>query len=59
MAFGDVVHQDFVLLFPPECNDERCRKTVSAYELPKSPVILVMDNGRIRKLNVEDFSSER
>ena len=25
---------------------------VSAYELPKSPVILVMDNGRLRKLTV-------
>lgn len=29
--------------------------TVSAYELPKSPVILVMDNGRLRKLTVEGF----
>ena len=28
---------------------------VSAYELPKSPVILVMDNGRLRKLTVEGF----
>ena len=29
--------------------------TVTAYELPKSPVILVMDNGRLRKLTVEGF----
>ena len=29
--------------------------TISAYELPKSPVILVMDNGRLRKLTVEGF----
>ena len=28
---------------------------VMAYELPKSPVILVMDNGRLRKLTVEGF----
>jgi len=28
---------------------------VSAYELPRSPVILVMDNGRLRKLTVEGF----
>lgn len=28
---------------------------IAAYELPKSPVILVMDNGRIRKLTVEGF----
>lgn len=29
--------------------------TVSAYEIPKTPVILVMDNGRIRELKVEGF----
>ena len=29
--------------------------TVSAYELPKSPVILVLDNGRLRTLTVEGF----
>lgn len=29
--------------------------TVSAYEMPASPVVLVMDNGRIRELKVEGF----
>ncbi len=56
--FGDVMYVRTALpIVSPAWNATMrgAGGTVSAYELPKSPVILVMDNGRIRKLNVEGF----
>ena len=57
-AFGDVmyVRTPLQIVSPAWSSTMRgASGTVSAYELPKSPVILVMDNGRVRKLTVEGF----
>ncbi|MCP8352374.1 DotH/IcmK family type IV secretion protein [Candidatus Synchoanobacter obligatus] len=56
--FGDLmyVRTDLPVVSPAWVSTMKgASGTVSAYELPKSPVILVMDNGRLRKLTVEGF----
>lgn len=57
-AFGDMmyVRTNLPVVSPAWISTMKgASGTVSAYELPRSPVILVMDNGRLRKLTVEGF----